>query len=150
MTDNEQEEHKGVPEWLGKMCGALAGGAACWKAGEAAAMHLDNYLNLPNAFAKSEDGETVISFSEGGASLLEPAFGALGVWAGYSLGGKNPNKGLLILAGMVGSQYLITEVSAQVQELNRQVATFDPQPGSTEPLELSASVSLDDPGFSVA
>lgn len=120
---NSDDQSAGVPKWLGQVCGGIAGGALCWRAGEVAAHRLDEYLAPGDTTSPTPDTGSLLSLHSS-SMLIEPALGALGVWAGYTLGGSNPNKGLLILAGMAGGHYLLSEVAEHVREVKHEVASL--------------------------
>ena len=139
---NGDDQSAGVPKWLGQVCGGIAGGALCWRAGEVAAHRLDEYLAPDDAsHAVSNTGMT--PSLDGSSMLIEPALGALGVVAGYTLGGSNPNKGLLILAGMAGGHYLLSEVAEHVREVKHQVASLHDNMTHSTNADTSLNASAD-------
>jgi hypothetical protein len=127
MADDRRDDPKGVPEWLGRVCGTVAGIGGGWSAGGAGVASLGAPDLMPEEWARFVTGDPQhgAEVLEHGAALMQPAAAALGGWAGYALGARNPNKGLLILAGMVGGHYVMNELREHLQQVEQHVTALD-------------------------
>ena len=135
MSNDRSDPPKGVPDWLGSVCGGIAGGALGWRAGTHVAHAISPHPDASGgtiADSSTMPAPEVDSLFSGDTTpyldlALSAGIGALGVCAGYSLGSKEPNNGLINLLKIGGGIYAIKTVADYIQHLDSHVSTLNDQ-----------------------